>query len=384
MKVMHLADLHLGKVILEQSMIEDQKYILNQIIEIIKDKSVDVLLIAGDIYDKGIPNVEAVKLFSNFLARLYESNIKVFVISGNHDSKDRLSFGSELFVDNGVYIEGVFSGKLKVVELEDSYGKILIHMLPFVRPVDVRGYYFDVEINSYHDAVKCIIDNTDIDESKRNIIMVHQFVTAGGVEVERSDSENLSLGGIDNVDVSLFDKFDYVAVGHVHRPQRLLRDTVRYAGSPLKYSFSEVNHNKSVPIIEFKNKGNINVELVNLVPIRDMRVIKGKLDNLLDKDVISSGNCDDYIGAIITDEDYIMDAMGKLRSVYKNILRLEYQNKRTLLSNGNSSLSENEINKKSELELFSEFYKKQNNIDLDDNRLNILKKVIRDCSDKNG
>ena len=380
MKIMHLSDLHLGKSILEQSLIEDQRYILDRIIDIIALKEVDVVLISGDVYDKGIPNVEAVRLFSDFLARMYDKKVKVFIISGNHDSKDRLSFGNELFVDNGVYIEGIFDGKLKSVELDDDYGKVLIYMLPFVKPADVRGYYSDKEINSYQDAVKSILDDTNIDSSKRNIIMVHQFVTANGVEVERSDSESLSLGGVDNIDVSLFDSFDYVAMGHIHRGQKLIRDTVRYAGSPLKYSFSEVNHKKSVPIIDLKEKGNIEIELVDLIPLRDMRVIKGKLDNLLDKEVVSLGNRDDYISATITDEDYIMDAIGKLRSVYKNILRLEYDNKRTVIVANN--LESDNVNKKSEIDLFSEFYLKQNNVELDDIRLNIVNNVIKECMER--
>ena len=378
MKIMHLGDFHLGKSILEQSMIDDQRYILDKILDMVKSKKIDVVLIAGDVYDKGIPNVEAVRLFSSFLAKLYENKVKVFVIAGNHDSKDRLAFGNELFVDNGVYIEGVFNGRLKCVELEDEYGKVLIYMLPFVRPADVRGYYPEEEISSYHDAIATIINRENIDSNKRNIILIHQFVTAGGIEVERCDSETMSLGGIDNVDVSIFDNFDYVAMGHIHRGQKLIRDTVRYAGSPLKYSFSEVNHKKSVPIIEIKNKGNIDIELVDLVPIRDMRVINGKLDNLLDKEVVAMGNTDDYISAIVTDEDYVMDAIGKLRSVYKNILRLEYQNRRTVVGN-NIDLKVNDVKNKSEIDLFSEFYEKQNNIVLDEVRLDIVNKIIREC-----
>ena len=337
-------------------------------------------MISGDVYDKAIPNIEAVKLFSEFLTKLYKFGVKVFVIAGNHDSKDRLSFGNELFVDNGVYIEGIFNGKLRCVELEDEWGKVLIYMLPFVKPCDVRGYYSDEEISSYDDAVRVIISNSDIDYSKRNILMIHQFVTASGVEIERSESETLSLGGIDNVDVSNFLDFDYVAMGHIHRGQKLIKDTVRYSGSPLKYSFSEVNHTKSVPIIELKEKGNVSVELVELNPIRDMRVIKGRLDNLLSSDVVVLGNVDDYISVILTDEDYIMDAIGKIRNVYKNVLRLEYQNKRS--SFNEKIVIDNESNyKKSELDLFMEFYKKQNNVDLDDERLNIVKSVIKDSKD---
>lgn len=381
MKIMHLADLHLGKSILEQSLINDQIYILNQIVDIIVDKKIDVVLIAGDVYDKAIPNVEAVRLFSSFLARLYELKVKVLVISGNHDSKDRLSFGSELFIDNGVYIEGTFSGNLKCVELEDEYGKVLIYMLPFVKPADVRKYYPDVSIDDYQDAIKCIIDNANIDKTKRNIIMVHQFVTANGIDIERSDSESMSLGGIDNIDVSLFDKFDYVAMGHIHRGQRLTKDTVRYAGSPLKYSFSEVNHKKSVPIIELNEKGNVKIELVDLVPIRDMIAIKGKLEELLDKEFVDKINVNDYVSAVITDEDYIMDAIGKLRSVYKNILRLEYDNKRTNNYLDNDKSKDIDIKQISEIDLFSEFYKMQNNIELDNERKKILNEIITSIKD---
>lgn len=382
MKLMHLADLHLGKNILEQSMIEDQRYILEQIISLVVKEQVEAVLICGDVYDKAIPNVEAVRLFSEFLTKLHNLEIKVLVISGNHDSRDRLSFGNELFVDNDIFIEGTFTGQVKNVTLRDEYGELVIYMVPFVKPSDVRFYYPDYEISSYHEAVKGIIDNINVDLSKRNILMVHQFVTATGVEIERCDSENISLGGIDNVDVSLFEAFDYVAMGHVHRGQKLIRETIRYAGSPLKYSFSEINHKKSVPIVEFRTKGEVEVKLVDLVPKRDMRIIKGKLDNLLDNEVIKLGNSDDYISAVITDEDYIMNAIGKLRKVYKNLLRLEYQNTRTLSSAEVSCSSVEESLKKSELELFEEFYFKQNNLKLDSERLGIVKDIIAKVKDE--
>ena len=380
MRVMHLADLHLGRSILEQSLIEDQKYILDQMIEVVKNKNIDVVLVAGDIYDKAIPSIEAVHLFSNFLTRLYQLKVKVFVISGNHDSKDRLSFGNELFVDNGVYIEGIFSGNLRCVTLEDEYGDFHIYMLPFVKPIDVKKYFPECKIESYQDAVQVILEHSSIDKKSRNIIMIHQFVTAGGVDLVRSDSETISLGGIDNVDVSLFDDFDYVAMGHVHGAQKLLRETVRYAGSPLKYSFSEVHQRKSIPIIEFQEKGNIQVELVDLLPIRDMRVIKGPIEKLLDKEIINQGNVDDYISAIITDSDYVMDAIGKLRSVYKNVLKLEYQNERTMNVYSGKNCASGDVSKKSVLDLFSEFYENQNHIELDYERRKILMDIIHDVN----
>ena len=369
MRLIHLSDLHLGKNILEQTLIEDQRYILNQIIGIIKDREIDVVLISGDVYDKSIPSIDAVNLFSYFLSELYALKVKVFVISGNHDSKDRLSFGNELFVDNEVYIEGVFNGSLRKVTLNDEYGEFNVYMLPFVKPADVRYYYPDKGIDSYDNAVKVIIENTKIDSSKRNVIMVHQFVTSSGVDIERSDSESISLGGIDNVDVSLFDDFDYVALGHIHRGQKLIKDTVRYSGSPLKYSFSEVNHKKSVVIVEFKNKGDISIDLVELKPWIDMRIIRGKLVDLLE-----DNGCDDYISAVITDDDYIMDAIGKLRRVYPNILKLEYDNKRN--SDDYDKKENVDVKLFSEIELFKMFYEKQNNISLDDKRFKIVEKVI--------
>lgn len=376
MKVMHLSDLHLGKRLLEQSLIEDQEYILRQIFDIVIEKKVDIVLIAGDVYDKGIPSIEAVHLFSDFLTKLYNAKIKVLVISGNHDSKDRLIFGNELFIDNDVYIEGIFTGELRCITFEDEYGKFNIYMLPFVKPADVRGYFPDKEVSTYDDAVRYIIDSTKINNQERNIIMVHQFVTACGVELERSDSENISLGGIDNIDVSIFNDFDYVAMGHIHGTQKLIRETVRYAGSPLKYSFSEVHQKKSVPIIDFKEKGNIHVELVNLIPIRDMRIIKGPIDKLLDVNLVSEDNKNDYVSAIITDEDYVMDAIGKLRRVYKNLLRLEYQNTRTMVNVDVKGCNPEDMKQKSEFNLFCEFYKNQNNVEIDSERQKILREII--------
>lgn len=382
LRLMHLSDLHLGKSVLEQSMILDQKYIIDKIIDIVKDRQIDIVMIVGDIYDKGIPSIEAVNLFSSFLTRLYKLDVKVLIISGNHDSKDRLAFGNELFIDNGVYIESIFNGILRKEVFEDDNGKLNIFMLPFIKPADVRVWYPNLSINSYNDAVKAIIDNTEINRSERNIIMVHQFVTASGVDIERSESETISLGGIDNVDVSLFDDFDYVAMGHVHGAQKLTRDTVRYAGSPLKYSFSEVSQKKSVPIIEFNSKDDIKIDLVELEPIRDMRIIKGPILKLLSKDVYNLGNRDDYINAIITDDDYVVNAIGKLRKVYKNVLKLEYSNNRNLLDSDVINNVSSDMKDKSPLDLFKDFYLEQNNIELDFKREKILSDVIKELVDE--
>lgn len=377
MKILHLADLHLGKILQEQSLIEDQEYMLKEIINIIKVEKVQVLLISGDVYDRSVPPTEAVNLLDDFLKTLIkELKIKVFIISGNHDSKDRLGFGNKIFEDEGLYIESRYTGILKKVKLEDKYGPLNIYMLPFIKPVEVKKFFEDDLENNYDLAINKIIEKEEIDKSERNIIMVHQFVTAGNVKPERTESEVLSLGGIENVDVSNFKSFDYVAIGHVHRPQKIGRDTARYAGTILKYSFSEINHNKSIPIIDIKEKGNITINLLPLKPLRDMREIKGPIEELIKEENYKEGNLEDYIKAIITNEEPVYDAIGKIKKIYPNTLKLEIQNSKTINSNTEQNINLEEVKKKSELELFSDFYKLQNNLDLNEKQKEIVKNII--------
>lgn len=377
MKILHLADLHFGKILQEQSLIEDQEYILKEIINIIKEKEIKALLISGDVYDRSVPPTEAVNLLDDFLKTLIkELKIKVFIISGNHDSKDRLGFGNKIFEDEGLYIESKYNGRLKKVRLEDEYGPLNIYMLPFIKPVEVKKFFEDDLENNYDLAINKIIEKEEIDKSERNIIMVHQFVTAGNVKPERTESEVLSLGGIENVDVSNFKSFDYVAIGHVHRPQKIGRDTARYAGTILKYSFSEINHNKSIPIIDIKEKGNITINLLPLKPLRDMREIKGPIEELIKEENYKEGNLEDYIKAIITNEEPVYDAIGKIKKIYPNTLKLEIQNSKTINSNTEQNINLEEVKKKSELELFSDFYKLQNNLDLNEKQKEIVKNII--------
>lgn len=377
MKILHLADLHFGKILQEQSLIEDQEYILKEIINIIKEKEIKALLISGDIYDRSVPPTEAVNLLDNFLKILIKDlKIKVFIISGNHDSKDRLGFGNKIFEDEGLYIESKYNGRLKKVRLEDEYGPLNIYMLPFIKPVEVKKFFEDDLENNYDLAINKIIEKEEIDKSERNIIMVHQFVTAGNVKPERTESEVLSLGGIENVDVSNFKSFDYVAIGHVHRPQKIGRDTARYAGTILKYSFSEINHNKSIPIIDIKEKDNITINLLPLKPLRDMREIKGPIEELIKEENYKEGNLEDYIKAIITNEEPVYDAIGKIKKIYPNTLKLEIQNSKTINSNTEQNINLEEVKKKSELELFSDFYKLQNNLDLNEKQKEIVKNII--------
>ena len=379
MKILHLADLHIGKIIFEQSLLEDQEYMLNKIIEKIKTENIDAILIAGDVYDRSIPQADAIDLLDRFLNILIkELKKKVFIIAGNHDSKERLGFGNKIFENEGLFISSKYEGKIKKVELQDEYGKLNIYMLPFIKPIEVKKY-FDDETLSYDETIKKIIEKEDIDESQRNIILTHQFVTAIGEEVERTESEVLTLGGTDNVDISNYNKLDYVAIGHVHRPQRIGRDTARYAGTMLKYSFSEVNHKKTMPIIDFKEKGNIDIKLVELKPLRDMREIKGPIEKLLEN--YEEENANDYIRAIITNEEPVYDAIGQLRRIYPNVLKLEVQNSKILSNIEFKTENLQKVKSKSEVELFNEFYKFQNNIELNVEQKNLIQEVVKEIKE---
>ncbi len=373
MKFIHLSDLHIGKRVNEFSMIEDQTYILKEILQIMEEERPDGLLIAGDIYDKSIPTIEGINLFDEFLTSVVRLGIPVYAISGNHDSADRLNFGGRIMEANHVYMTGVFDGTLKKVTMQDEHGPVNVYMLPFVKPAMVTPYYSEVE--SYEDAVKAIIDGTEIDTSERNILVAHQFVRSGTMLPEQSESELESIGGLDQMDASIFESFDYVALGHLHGPQRIGRDTIRYAGSPLRYSFSEVKQNKSVTVVSLGEKGNVSFELIPLHPMRDMRVIKGPITALTAKETYMQGNREDYIHAILTDEDNIVDAIGRLRSVYPNIMKLEFENSMSKV-NENAKTSASDVQKKNPMELFEEFFVSQNNVELKPEQKEIMRRVL--------
>ena len=373
MKFIHLSDLHIGKRVNEYSMLEDQEYILNQIINIIDEQKPDGVIIAGDVYDKSVPSAEAVALFDYFLVKLSKRNLEVFVISGNHDSPERIAFGGRLMEASRIYMSPVYDGGLSPVTLEDEYGKINVWMLPFVKPVHIRKFNEDAEISSYTDAMQVAIDNLDVNSNERNVMITHQFVTGA----DRTESEEISVGGTDNVDVSVFDVFDYTALGHIHRPQNCKSEKVRYSGTPLKYSFSESKDNKSVTIVELKEKGNLLVNTIPLVPMRDMVEIKGKYDEIMLRDFYKDTSYqEDYVHITLTDEDDIPDAIGKLRTVYHNLMKLDYDNLRT--RNMNSIDGAENVEKKSPYEHFSEFYEKQNNQPMNDNQSDFMKKLIEE------
>ncbi len=351
---LHLSDLHIGKRVNEFSMLEDQQYILTKIINIADEKKADGVIIAGDVYDKAVPSAEAVQLFDDFLYRLKKRDLQVFVISGNHDSMERLAFGARLMEQSRIYISPVYDGTCTPVTIQDEFGKICIYMLPFIKPANVRRFYPEENTDTYTDAIKCAISHMDIDSKNRNILITHQFVT-GAVA---SDSEEISVGGSDNVDANVFADFDYVALGHIHGPQFIGRETLRYSGTPLKYSFSEKNHIKSVTVVTIGKKNDIQIDTVPLKPKHDMREIKGTYNELTLRSNYEGTNTDDYMNIILTDEEDIPDAIGRLRTIYPNIMKLQYDNTRT--KNSTQIKSIENIQHKQPYELFEEFYEKQN------------------------
>lgn len=363
MKFVHLSDLHLGKRVNGYSMIEDQKYILIKILNVIDEQKAEAVVIAGDVYDKPIPPTEAVQLFDDFLFRLVERNLQILVISGNHDSPERIAFGSRFMDKSGVHMSQVYNGKNDLVELKDKYGKVNFYMLPFVKPSNVRRFFEDEEINTYTDAVRVAVSHMNVNKKARNVIITHQFVTGA----QRSESETIAVGGTDNVDSYVFDDFDYVALGHIHGPQNVGKNTVRYCGTPLKYSFSEISHKKSVTVVEMKGKGNVKVSTVDLTPKLDMREIKGTYEELTFKKNYENTNTEDYLHIILTDEEDVADAVAKLRCVYPNLMKLDYDNTRT--RNFLALTQAEETEKKSDTELLSEFFEKQNGKPLSDEQL---------------
>lgn len=371
MKFLHLSDLHLGKRLNEFSMLEDQEYILTKIINIVDDEKPKAVIIAGDVYDKSVPSAEAVELFDDFLVRLSKRNLDVFVISGNHDSAERIAFGGRLMDKSGIHMSPVYDGKVEPITLTDEFGEINYYMLPFVKPSNIRRFYPDDEIATYTDAMRVAIDNMGIDPAKRNVLITHQFVT-GAI---RTESEDINVGGTDNVDAHVFENFDYVALGHIHRSQKCGRESIRYCGTPLKYSFSEAKDNKTVTVVNIREKGDIELNFVPLVPKRDMVEIRGKYDELTLKSFYEGTTYnEDYMHITLTDEEDIPDVLTKLRVIYKNIMKLDYDNNRTrhVAQIGGAT----EVNVKTPIEHFAEFYELQNGQGLNEDQTTFMLGLI--------
>jgi len=354
MKFFHLSDLHLGKRVNEFSMLEDQRDILQKIVVLAKKNKPDAVLIAGDVYDKSMPIVEAVQLLDRFLVWLNELGITVFIVSGNHDNAERVAFGAELLKNSGVYIVQSYNGKIAPVTLSDENGDINIWMLPYLKPSLVRRHFPDKDVVTYSEAISAALSNANLDISARNVLIAHQFVTGATT----SESEEISVGGSENVDGSVFDGFDYVALGHIHRPQQICRETLRYCGTPLKYSFSEASHTKSVTVVDMDGKGEIKITELPLAPLRDMREVRGTYNEIMNRNSYRGTKTEDYIHIVLTDEHDEPDAMAKLRNVYPNLMRLEYDNRRTQAASSLETVASTE--KKTPSQLFGELFEMQN------------------------
>lgn len=370
MKLVHLSDLHIGKRVNEISMIEDQEYILLQILQIIDDEKADAVLIAGDVYDKSIPSAEAVTLFDDFLCRLAKRNVSVLIISGNHDSPERLAFGNRLMENCGIYISPVYDGNIATVTLSDLHGEIDFWLLPFIKPAHVKRYYPDEKIESYTDACRIALSKASIDASKRNVLLTHQFVTGAAT----CESEEISVGGSDNVDASVFEAFDYVALGHIHGPQNIGSNRIRYCGTPLKYSLSEAAHHKSITVVNLGPKGELELQLRPLTPKHDLRQIRGTFAELTDKSFYEGTATEDYIYVALTDEEDVPEAVSKLRLIYPNLMHLRYDNTRTRTNQVIDGAED--VQRKSPLELFGELYQLQNNQPMSEQQLDFTQELI--------
>lgn len=366
MKFLHLSDLHLGKRVNEFSMLEDQAHILTEILRIADEERPDGVLIAGDVYDKSVPPTEAVSLFDDFLCRLAKRGLQVFVISGNHDSAERIAFGGRLMDASGIHLSPVYDGAVRPI----SIGMVDVYMLPFLKAAHVRRFYPEEKIDTYTDAMRVAVAHMPLQPDRVNLLVAHQFVTGA----ERSDSEELSVGGADNVDVSAFAPFDYVALGHLHGPQSLDSGRIRYCGTPLKYSFSEAKHQKSVTVLDIHGKEQISIRTVPLVPLHDLRELRGTYMDLTARRNYADTPTDDYLHITLTDEEDIPDGMGKLRVIYPNLMKLDYDNQRTRAHRHIDGAQA--VENKSELELFDELFQLQNNRPMSDEQRTLTKALI--------
>ncbi|MDD7252340.1 MAG: exonuclease SbcCD subunit D [Lachnospiraceae bacterium] len=376
MRFIHLSDLHIGKRVNGFPMLEDQRYILEQILERTKESAADAVIIAGDIYDKPVPSAEAVDLFDDFLVGLTKLGVMVFLISGNHDSAERISYAGRLLRESQVYISPRFDGTIHPISVSDDYGIVNVYLIPYIHPSLVRNAWPEEKIGSYDDAMRVLLEKSGADPNARNLAVVHQFVTAGGQSPEETDSEEKHVGGLDNVDASAFDAFDYVALGHLHGPQRIGRDTIRYAGSPLKYSFSEEKQNKSITLAELKEKGKVTYDLLPLEAKRDLRTVRGTFEEVTSPEFTARRKGDDYYRVILTDENDVPNALSRLRRrFYENLMILEYDNART--SSDVRIEAEEGEEEKEPIEVLGDLYQMQNGREMSLLQKETAEKLIR-------
>ena len=378
MRLLHLSDLHIGKRVNEFCMIEDQRHALEGIVRTIRERSIDALLIAGDLYDKSAPSAEAVALVDWFLAEAAATGAQVLAIAGNHDSAERVAYASSLLARQGVHLSPVYDGRIHAVELADEHGPVVFWLLPFLKPSLVRPFFPETAIASYTDALTAALSTCNLDTSLRNVVLSHQFVTWGATEPERCDSE-LNIGGVDNVDGRVYDDFDYVALGHIHRPQRIGRPEMRYSGSLLKYSLSEIRGAKSTPLVELGPKGSVAIELVPIEPLHDMRSIRGPLEELVQPAVVQDADPNDYLQVVLTDEHPPLNALDRLRAVYPNVMSLEYDNRRTRARGIGDQALDDSFTERPLGEVFEEFYRLQNDQELTDHQRTAVTAALEEC-----
>ena len=368
MKILHLADLHLGRKINDFSLIDDQIFVLNQAIELVLKDKIKIVFISGDIFDRAVPSSEALELFGDFLLNLSNAHIKCYIISGNHDNIERLSYLSDLVKNSNIFISKIFSGSLEKYPLNEN---IDLYLMPYLYLAQIRKFYPDIKISDYNGAIKALIDDINIDKNKINIILAHQFVISDNIIL--SDSEQHSVGGIDAVSPNVFEKFDYVALGHLHCPQKVLSDKIRYGGSILKYSFNEVNQKKLFTVLDIDKNGKISFEFHEIEFLHDLKIYKGFIQDFLKEDFYLNINKDDYIQFVLFD-DYVTDAKKKLSAIFPNILFLGFDNKFTKAINSPPSAFIGED--KNISEHFFDFYKLQCDEDIDDEKRKILSDIL--------
>lgn len=369
MRFFHISDLHIGKRMNGFSMLEDQRYILQQILELARAQSPDGVLIAGDLYDKSLPSAEAVELADWFLSQLAEREIPVWAISGNHDSPERIAYGSRMLEKAGIHMSRVFDGTLQRHFVTKGGEQVCIWLLPYLRPAQVRRFFPDQAIETTQQAVEAVLAGADLQPEHVNILVMHQFLAGAAV----CDSEELSIGGLDQVEASVTDAFDYVALGHLHRPQKVGRGTVRYCGSPLKYSFSEAGYQKSVTVVETGKDKRVSVDTIALVPRLEMREIRGPIEELLKKEVYEAANPNDYLHITLTDEEEVLDAIGRLRDVYPNLMRLDFEKNRGLEGQEEQPVL---LGEKTPAELFAEFFVLQNGKEMSEEQRRLTQELL--------
>ncbi|MCL1816317.1 MAG: exonuclease SbcCD subunit D [Clostridiales bacterium] len=376
MKFLHLSDLHIGKIVNGFSMLADQKHVFAQVTGYISSLKPDALIIAGDVYDRAIPGVEAVRVFDDFLTELAAMDVALLLISGNHDSPERLNYASRLLKDKRLYLYGAFDGAIHKVSLADEYGLVNFWLLPFIKPIAVRGMLAEQESESYDEMIKLVLAAANIDYSERNVLISHQFYSKAGLNLERSDSELNPIGGLDAVDAGLIGSFDYAALGHLHGRQSVGEEHIRYCGSPLKYSFSEWRQQKSITFVELGIKGQLTLSLLPLAPLHDMREIKGGIDILMNEEISGATDNEDYLRIILTDEEEIVDPLGKLRSVYPNIMSLGFENSRAGIDADTIKTDCETVEKLSPFELFAEFFLDMQGTPMNAEQMGIVRKAF--------